>query len=261
MATTQSVLSEKSYPKPVSSSPVSTPETSENAAIDAEASRSGDHRPDRVSSPQTAHHRHRDVLHRMRTPDPASNPGPPPDGGFPAWSQALLAHLAIFNTWGFINSFGIFQTYYTTALGQAALDHLLDRQRPDLAPLLHRHFFRPGLGCGLFPNRLHPGTADADRRRLHDLVGDDVLAGLPRAGSVHRDRERPRLLPLLRLALGLLLAKPRAGHRRRGLGVGDGRGCLPRYCLATPADAGVSVYGARYWLRDARHHFVDCPVF
>jgi len=118
MATTQGALSEKSYPELVSSSPVSTPETSESAAIDAEASRSANPCPDRVSSPQTSHYRPRDVLHRVRTPDSASDPGPPPDGGFPAWSQAFLAHLAIFNTWGFINSFGIFQTYYTTALGK-----------------------------------------------------------------------------------------------------------------------------------------------
>lgn len=31
----------------------------------------------------------------------------------------MLGHLAIFNTWGFFNSFGIFQTYYTHALGEA----------------------------------------------------------------------------------------------------------------------------------------------
>ena len=49
-------------------------------------------------------------------------PGPPPDAGFQAWSQALLCHLAIFNTWGYINSFGIFQTYYTSALDHSPSD-------------------------------------------------------------------------------------------------------------------------------------------
>jgi len=39
------------------------------------------------------------------------DPGPPPDGGFDAWTQALLSHLIVFNTWGYINSFGVFQTY------------------------------------------------------------------------------------------------------------------------------------------------------
>ena len=51
------------------------------------------------------------TLSRIRTSD-TIDPGPPPDGGIKAWSQALLTHLVIFNTWGFINSFGLFQSYY-----------------------------------------------------------------------------------------------------------------------------------------------------
>jgi hypothetical protein len=42
---------------------------------------------------------------------------PPPDGGIKAWSQALMGHLVIFNTWGMIASFGVFQEYYTSQLG------------------------------------------------------------------------------------------------------------------------------------------------
>lgn len=38
-------------------------------------------------------------------------PGPPPDGGLIAWSQAACGWLCIFNTWGFVNSFGAFQTH------------------------------------------------------------------------------------------------------------------------------------------------------
>lgn len=37
------------------------------------------------------------------------DPGPPPDGGLEAWIQALMGHLVVFNTWGYINSFGVFQ--------------------------------------------------------------------------------------------------------------------------------------------------------
>lgn len=40
----------------------------------------------------------------------ASSIGPPPDGGFNAWFQVFLAHLVNFNTWGVVNSFGVFQT-------------------------------------------------------------------------------------------------------------------------------------------------------
>lgn len=45
------------------------------------------------------------------------DPGPPPDGGLTAWTQAIVGHLVVFNTWGYINSFGVFQTYYVSELG------------------------------------------------------------------------------------------------------------------------------------------------
>ena len=50
------------------------------------------------------------------------DPGPPPNGGLKAWTQVGMAHLIIFNTWGFVNSFGVFQTYYTGALGRSSSD-------------------------------------------------------------------------------------------------------------------------------------------
>lgn len=45
------------------------------------------------------------------------DPGPPPDGGFNAWKQAVMGHFVVFNTWGMITTFGVFQSYYTTELG------------------------------------------------------------------------------------------------------------------------------------------------
>lgn len=42
--------------------------------------------------------------------------GPPPDGGFKAWLQAIMGHLVILNTWGMISTFSVFQAYYTTEL-------------------------------------------------------------------------------------------------------------------------------------------------
>ena len=50
------------------------------------------------------------------------DPGPPPDGGVLAWTQVLMGHLVIFNTWGYIASFGVFQTYYASTLGHPASD-------------------------------------------------------------------------------------------------------------------------------------------
>ncbi len=69
------------------------------------------------------------------------DPGPPPDGGLKAWTQVVAGLIACFATLfvvapdsemlkpvvdptltrlrGFINSWGTFQTYYTTALGES----------------------------------------------------------------------------------------------------------------------------------------------
>lgn len=47
------------------------------------------------------------------------NPGPPPDGGVKAWTQVAMAWIVIVTTWGYLNAFGAFQTYYTTALGES----------------------------------------------------------------------------------------------------------------------------------------------
>lgn len=43
-------------------------------------------------------------------------PAPPPDGGTTAWLQVLGGYFLFFNTWGLINAFGVFQTYYKATL-------------------------------------------------------------------------------------------------------------------------------------------------
>ena len=60
------------------------------------------------------------VLTKTRSNHP--EPGPPPDGGKAAWLQVACAHVTIFNTWGFLNSFGVFQTFYVTTLGHPPSD-------------------------------------------------------------------------------------------------------------------------------------------
>ncbi|RAO69471.1 uncharacterized protein BHQ10_005483 [Talaromyces amestolkiae] len=40
----------------------------------------------------------------------------PPDGGLTAWLQVLGAFLLFFNSWGLVNSFGVFQSYYESNL-------------------------------------------------------------------------------------------------------------------------------------------------
>lgn len=44
-----------------------------------------------------------------RPPPPVS---PPPDGGLKAWLQVLGGFMLFFNTWGILNTFGVYQTYY-----------------------------------------------------------------------------------------------------------------------------------------------------
>ncbi|KAE8308728.1 major facilitator superfamily domain-containing protein [Aspergillus transmontanensis] len=62
------------------------------------------------------------TLSLVRTRESNREIGPPPDGGFLAWFQVALGHFVIFNTWGYINSFGVFQTYYTETLGHPPSD-------------------------------------------------------------------------------------------------------------------------------------------
>ena len=48
-----------------------------------------------------------------------TDPGPPPDGGLKAWTQVAMGFIAIMTTWGWINSFGAFQTYYELNLDES----------------------------------------------------------------------------------------------------------------------------------------------
>jgi hypothetical protein len=47
------------------------------------------------------------------------DPPPPPDGGLNAWVQVAMGWLIIFVTWGYVNSFGSFQAYYTSVLPES----------------------------------------------------------------------------------------------------------------------------------------------
>ena len=43
---------------------------------------------------------------------PAGGPSPPPNGGTKAWTNVLGSFMLYFNTWGILNAFGAYQTYY-----------------------------------------------------------------------------------------------------------------------------------------------------
>ncbi|KAF2671060.1 MFS general substrate transporter [Microthyrium microscopicum] len=75
---------------------------------------------------EKAHGRHvkEDELADALKTVPVTVPGPalepPPDGGWFAWTQVLYGHFVVMNCWGWVQSFGVFQTYYVTALHETA---------------------------------------------------------------------------------------------------------------------------------------------
>ena len=104
------------------------PSESEHSSLDVEAAAYG-HQANPLSLEKTASQAYQPninplathksrisrVLSHVRTAD--SIPlAPPPDGGARAWITACLTSLVIFNTWGFVNSFGVFQTYYVSEM-------------------------------------------------------------------------------------------------------------------------------------------------
>jgi MFS family permease len=52
---------------------------------------------------------------KQTTPAPGTPP-PPPNGGLAAWLQVAASFAVFFNTWGVLNTFGVFQTYYETGV-------------------------------------------------------------------------------------------------------------------------------------------------
>jgi hypothetical protein len=48
-------------------------------------------------------------------PEPSTPPSPP-NGGLQAWLQVAGAFFLFFNSWGVVNTFGVFQSYYKTTL-------------------------------------------------------------------------------------------------------------------------------------------------
>lgn len=65
----------------------------------------------------TATSHHPDPEKTSPDPQPAANShGTIPDGGLQAWLQVLGGAATLVATWGLVNSFGVFQTYYETTL-------------------------------------------------------------------------------------------------------------------------------------------------
>ena len=105
-----------SPPIDIEKADIETPGREENAAAcTASASGPKDDAPSLTRNLSRALSR---PISRTSGPDP----GPPPDGGLRAWTQVAAGHLAIINSWGLIQSYGVFQAYYTGALQRPPSD-------------------------------------------------------------------------------------------------------------------------------------------
>ena len=156
------------------------------------------------------------------------DPGPPPDGGLAAWTQVVMGHLIVFNTWGYINSFGVFQTYYVATLGHppsdiswvrtlygksspngpgiikydnptigrvAVLKKDADSEfctggiSPDISALFCRYFLRTSHRLWSFQINVSHWLHFAVDRCLHDVPKHQILATIFGPRHLHRPRK------------------------------------------------------------------------
>ncbi|WYZ43848.1 hypothetical protein EsH8_VII_000284 [Colletotrichum jinshuiense] len=89
----------------------------------------------------------------------ASDPGPVPDGGLEAWVQVLGSWVILADTWGLVNTFGVYQTYYEQTLSATPSSiswigslqgALLMMVGPISGPLYDAGYFRELLWAGIF---------------------------------------------------------------------------------------------------------------
>lgn len=85
--------------------------TSHPHVLDAEKQTAGPARPGLVAEPPTASAA---LADKEAARPPAVAGSAVPNGGLQAWLQVAGAFMIFFNTWGILNTFGVFQTYYET---------------------------------------------------------------------------------------------------------------------------------------------------
>ncbi|KAK8116312.1 major facilitator superfamily transporter [Apiospora sp. TS-2023a] len=187
------------------------------------------------------------------------NPGPPPDGGKAAWLACLCAHLVVMNTWGFINSFGVFQTYYTNLLGRSPSEvswigsiqvFLTFFIGTFAGRITDAGFFRPVLACGTFFLILGIFTTSAATTYWQLLLSQGLCMGLgsgllftPAISvvSTYFDKKRS-------LAIGITASGSVSG----GL-------IFPRHGPPAAACHRLRLDRPRHWLR-ATGHFPLCQL-
>lgn len=94
----------------------------------------------------------------------------PRDGGLQAWTQVLMAHLILFCTWGFINSFGFFQAYYkeTMSVDAAQISWVVSIQVFLLS--FTESFSGCLMGCGVLSLLSDRWLYLSDRRNIYGVT-------------------------------------------------------------------------------------------
>ncbi|KAI0877455.1 monocarboxylate permease-like protein, mch4 [Hypoxylon argillaceum] len=104
---------------------------------------------------------HSEMDHEKSTDLPVpTDPPPPPDGGLVAWTQVAAGFVILFNTWGILSSFGVFQSYYASGdlfvASSSTISWIGSIQSflPQLSglvagPLYDRGYLRPLLATGI----------------------------------------------------------------------------------------------------------------
>lgn len=67
---------------------------------------------EKVTPPATADAQHAPPQQHPPPTQQGPPDGPPPNGGTTAWFQVLGSWMLFFNTWGILNTFGVYQTYH-----------------------------------------------------------------------------------------------------------------------------------------------------
>jgi MFS family permease len=119
-----------------------------------------------VAEPEKEHHSpESSSLSDKNAPPPnlpaVTSTSPPPNGGLTAWLHVVGGFMLLFNSWGVLNAFGVFQTYYESGA-------LFDRSSSDISwigciqmfmvllmgvatgPIYDRGYLRPLLLVGSF---------------------------------------------------------------------------------------------------------------
>ncbi|RYP80291.1 hypothetical protein DL770_006290 [Monosporascus sp. CRB-9-2] len=126
------------------------------------------------------------VLSRISTKS-SWNPGPPPDGGSKAWLTCLCAHFVVMDTWGVINSFGVFQSYYLSLLGRPPSDiswigsiqvFLTFFIGTFTGRFTDAGFFRPVLLCGTIFTAIGIFTTSAATEYWQLLLSQGICMGI-----------------------------------------------------------------------------------